>query len=73
MKLDVFSSADRDTISRVANALSSEAPNSDTMAMTISLLKLNVTVDQFERRENIKRSLMSFQGTLTGQYSVQFC
>lgn len=48
---------DRDTISRVANALSIESAS---LAMSISLLKLNSSTDMYERRENIKKSLLSF-------------
>ncbi|XP_031629410.1 ionotropic receptor 93a isoform X2 [Contarinia nasturtii] len=51
---DIF---DRDTISRVANALSVESAS---LAMSISLLKLNSSTDVYERRENIKKSLLSF-------------
>ena len=49
--------SDRDTISRVASSLSVE---SDSMALSISLLKLNSSKDMYERRENIKKSLSTF-------------
>lgn len=55
--------SDRDTISRVANALTVESAS---MAMSISLLKLNTSTDLFERRENIKRSLLSFPNRFIG-------
>lgn len=55
--------SDRDTISRVANALTVE---SSSTAMSISLLKLNSSTDAFERRENIKRSLLSFPNRFIG-------
>lgn len=48
---------DRDTISRVASALSVESAS---LAMSISLLKLNSSKDSYERRDNIKKSLLSF-------------
>ncbi|XP_055304071.1 ionotropic receptor 93a isoform X1 [Sitodiplosis mosellana] len=51
---DIF---DRDTISRVASSLSVE---SDSLAMSVSLLKLNSSTDLYERRENIKKSLSTF-------------
>lgn len=59
---------DRDTISRVANALSVE---SDSLAMSISLLKLNSSTDVYERRENIKKSLLSFPTKYVGR-SIDF-
>lgn len=55
--------SDRDTISRVANALSADT---GTLAMSISLMKLNYSKDSYERRENIKKSLMSFPTRFTG-------
>lgn len=55
--------SDRDIISRVANALTVE---SSSMALSISLLKLNSSTDLFERRENIKRSLLSFPNRFIG-------
>lgn len=56
---------DRDTISRVANALTVE---SSTTSISISLLKLNSSRDLYERRENIKRSLMSFPHRFVGKW-----
>lgn len=56
---------DRDTISRVANALSVESAS---LAMSISLLKLNSSTDLYERRENIKKSLLSFPTNYVGMF-----
>lgn len=58
-----YSYLDRDTISRVANALTVESAS---MAMSISLLKLNSSTDLFERRENIKKSLLTFPNRFIG-------
>lgn len=56
---------DRDTISRVASAVSVESAAS---AMTLSLLKLNSSTDMYERRENIKKSLLSFPPRNVGMF-----
>lgn len=60
--------SDRDTISRVANALSRESSSS---ALSISLLKLNSSTDVHERRENIKKSLLSFPTRHVGRLIVR--
>lgn len=56
---------DRDTISRVASALSIESAS---LAMSISLLKLNSSIDLYERRENIKKSLSTFPTNYVGEF-----
>lgn len=61
--------SDRDTISRVATALSVE---SSEPAMTVSLLKMNSSTDVYERRENIKKSLLSFPTRQVGMYVFFF-
>lgn len=50
-------------ISRVASALSLE---SDTLAMTVSLLRFNLTADVTQRKENIRNSLLSFPTRYVG-------
>lgn len=39
--------------------------------MTISLLKLNSSTDLYERRENIKKSLLSFPTRRVGMPSLE--
>lgn len=57
---------DRDTVSRVANALSLE---SDALSMSISLMKLNSTHDVIERKESVRKSLLSFPTKFVGKTS----
>lgn len=59
----IYFCSDRDTISRVANALTVE---SSSLAMSISLLKLNSSNDAYERRENVKKALLSFPTKFVG-------
>lgn len=56
---------DRDTISRVASAISMA---SEASAMTMTLLKLNSSTDVHERRENIKKSLLTFPARKVGMF-----
>lgn len=54
---------DRDIISRVANALSLD---SETLAMSISLLRFNSTGDMTQRKESIRKDLLSFPTKYVG-------
>lgn len=51
----------------MATALSVESAS---MAMSVSLLKLNSSTDIYERRENIKKSLLSFPTRQVGNKSI---
>lgn len=54
----------------MANALSLE---SDTLAMSISLMKLNSSLDVFERKENVRKSLLGFPTKHVGKYKTMTC